>query len=94
MQRLHLSGGFQRGPQPAFGTRPCLQGIVCYTSAEGIGDGRQPDVLLMLSAAWMQIVFQQQRAHARTIPAAGVYRLRSVSFTPCENLCYNNHNYT
>lgn len=49
--------GFQRGPPPAFGTRPCLQGIVCYTSAERIGDGRQPDVLLMLSAAWMQIVF-------------------------------------
>ena len=57
MRRLHLSGGFQRGPQPSFGTRPCLQGIVCYTSAERIGDGRQPDVLLMLSAAWMQIVF-------------------------------------
>ena len=57
LRRLHLSGGFQRGPQPAFGTRPCLQGIVCYTSAERIGDGRQPDVLLMLSAAWMQIVF-------------------------------------
>lgn len=52
-----------------------------------------------LPAARMQIVFQQRRAHARTIPAAGVYRfsshrLRSVSFTPCENLCYNNHNYT
>ena len=99
MQRLRLSGGFQRGPQPAFGTRPCLQGIVCYTSAEGIGDGCQPDVLLMLSAAWMQIVFQQQRAHARTITAAEVYRspsrrLRSIGFTPCENLCYNNHNYT
>jgi hypothetical protein len=99
LQRLHLSGGFQRGPQPAFGTRPCLQGIVCYTSAEGIGDGRQPDVLLMLSAAWMQIVFQQQRAHARTIPAAEVYRspshhLRSIGFTPCEKLCYNGHNHT
>lgn len=81
------------------GTRPCLQGIVCYTSAEGIGDGRQPDVLLMLSAAWMQIVFQQQRAHARTIPAAEVYRspshhFRSIGFTPCENLCYNGHNHT
>lgn len=74
MQRLRLSGGFQRGPQPSFGTRPCLQGIVCYTSAEGIGNGCQSDVLLMLSAAWMQIVFQQQRAHARTIPAAEVYR--------------------
>lgn len=60
MQRLRLSGGFQRGPQPSFGTRPCLQGIVCYTSAEGIGDGRQPDALLMLSAAWMQIVFSSK----------------------------------
>ena len=92
-------GGFQRGPQPSFGTRPCLQGIVCYTSAEGIGDGCQPDVLLMLSAAWMQIVFQQRREHARTITAAEVYRspsrrLRSIGFTPCENLCYNGHNHT
>lgn len=92
-------GDSKGGRSPPVGTRPCLQGIVCYTSAEGIGDGCQPDVLLMLSAAWMQIVFQQQRAHARTITAAEVYRspsrrLRSVNFTPCENLCYNNHNHT
>ena len=56
--RTDKTGGFQRGGLCLpFGTRPCLQGIVCYTSAERIGDGRQPDVLLMLSAAWMQIVF-------------------------------------
>ena len=46
-----------RGIPKGAAARPCLQGIVCYTSAERIGDGRQPDVLLMLSAAWMQIVF-------------------------------------
>ena len=96
----NFGAGFPIGARSIpVGTRPCLQGIVCYTSAEGIGDGHQPDVLLMLSAARMQIVFQQRRAHARTIPAAGVYRspshhLRSISFTPCENLCYNGHNHT
>ena len=46
-----------------------------------------------LPAARMQIAFQQRRAHARTIPAAEVYRC-SISFTPCENLCYNGHNHT
>ena len=96
----NFGAGFPIGARSIpFGTRPCLQGIVCYTSAEGIGDGRQPDALLMLSAAWMQIAFQQQRAHTRTIPAAGVYRspshrLRSIGFTPGENLCYNGHNHT
>ena len=96
----NFGAGFPIGARSIpVGTRPCLQGIVCYTSAEGIGDGRQPDALLMLSAAWMQIAFQQQRAHARTIPAAEVYRspshrLRSIGFTPCENLCYNGHNHT
>ena len=50
-------------------------------------------------AADKQIAFQQQRAHARTIPAAEVYRspshhFRSIGFTPCENLCYNGHNHT
>lgn len=96
----NFGAGFPIGARSIpVGTRPCLQGIVCYTSAEGIGDGCQPDVLLMLSAAWMQIVFQQQRAHARTIPAAEVYRspshhFRSIGFTPCENLCYNGHNHT
>ena len=52
-----------------------------------------------LPAARMQIAFQQRRAHARTITAAEVYRspsrrLRSIGFTPCENLCYNGHNHT
>ena len=90
----NFGAGFPIGARSIpVGTRPCLQGIVCYTSAEGIGDGCQPDALLMLSAARMQIVFQQQRAHARTIPAAEVYRC-FIGFTPCENLCYNNHNYT
>lgn len=64
---------------------------LCGEDRRRMPTGRAAD---KLPAARMQIVFQQRRAHARTIPAAGVYRLRSVSFTPCENLCYNNHNYT
>lgn len=43
--------------------------------------------------------FLAAKGTCRTITAAEVYRfsshrLRSISFTPCENLCYNNHNYT
>ena len=60
------------------------------------GDRRRPPAgraADKLPAARMQIAFQQQRAHARTIPAAEVYRC-SIGFTPCENLCYNGNNHT
>lgn len=49
--------GIPKGAAARLWHTTLLQGIVCYTSAERIGDGCQPDVLLMLSAAWMQIVF-------------------------------------
>lgn len=95
-----LTGGFQRGPQHLLAHRPCAQGLVCYTSAEGMLLGCCDHAGLSMPqfpSRWLYPAFSQ--AVCLCIPAAEVYRfpphrLRSNGFAPCENLCYNDHNYT
>lgn len=82
------------------GTRPCLQGIVCYTSAEGIGDGCQPDALLIsFLRHGCRLLFSSKghmpgQSPPQRYTVSPSRRLRSSGFTPCENLCYNGHNHT
>ena len=68
---------------------------LCGEDRRRMPAGRAADAVCGMDAD----CFSAAKGTCRTITAAEVYRspsrrLRSVNFTPCENMCYNNHNHT